>query len=180
MTPAPAGSAAAGSRPAGVEPVHPPPRGRVRLLASAFIGAWLLVQLALPASYHLGANPSEERFAWRMFSDVWWYHKTCQLTLVETLDGPPSGGGPARRPVALEHAFHVVWLRQLQRRPAVVEKALRQRCEADPAVREVAFTRVCPGAPPSRLPPLRLRRTCATGVVEREAAPAGPARGQSR
>jgi hypothetical protein len=141
--------------------------------------AWLLGQLAIPASYHVGANASEERFAWRMFSDVWWHHKTCQLAVVETLDGPASGDGPVRRPVALERAFHVVWLRQLQRRPAVVEKALRQRCEADPAVREVLFTRVCPGAPPSRLPPLRLRRTCATGVVEHEAAPVRPAPGRS-
>jgi hypothetical protein len=157
--------------------VHPPPRGRARLLASTFIGAWLLGQLALPASYHLGANASEERFAWRMFSDVWWYHKTCQLTLVESLDGPPPGGGPARRPVALERAFHVMWLRQLQRRPAVVEKALRQRCEADPAVREVVFTRVCPGAPTSRLPPLRVKRTCASGAVGDEEGRAWPARG---
>ena len=135
MMPPPARSSGDRQRRPGIELVHPAPRSRARLLASAFIGAWLLGQLAVPASYHLNANASEERFAWRMFSDVWWYHKTCQLSLVEILDRPPSGEAPVRRPVALERAFHVVWLRQLQRRPAVVEKALHQRCDLDPAVR---------------------------------------------
>ena len=67
------------------ELIHPPPRGRARCLVSAFIVALVLGQIAVPASYHVTANPSEERFAWRMFSDVWWYHKTCQVSLVETL-----------------------------------------------------------------------------------------------
>lgn len=140
---------------------------------SGLIAAWLLVQLALPASYYVRGEASEERFAWRMFSDVWWYHKTCRIALVERVDLPAGAGGAGRRQVEVDREYHATWPRQLQRaRRAVMEKVLRQRCDADPAVASVVFTRVCPDAPPSRLPPLRVTRNCRTGEVKR-ASPGG-------
>lgn len=155
--------------------VNAPPTGRARGLVSGAVAAWLLVQLALPASYYVRGEASEERFAWRMFSDVWWYHKTCRISLVERLDIPGEAGERSRRPVNLDREYHATWPRQIQRaRRAVLEKVLRQRCDTDPAVASVVFTRACPQAPPGRLPALRVARDCRTGRVERTAPGAAP------
>lgn len=127
----------------------------------------MLVQLAVPAAYYVRGEASEERFAWRMFSDVWWYHKTCRIALTERLDARAGTGGSAR-PVDLDREYHAVWPRQLQRaRRSAVDKVLRQRCDADPSVGSVVFSRTCPDAPPSRMPALRVTRDCRTGVIER-------------
>jgi hypothetical protein len=137
-----------------------PPPGRGRALVSVFIVLYLLWQAAVPLSYYLGDDLDEERFAWRMISGVWFLHRTCALSVAESVEAAGAGGvSTASRRLDLERTLHASSILQLRnnQRP-VVTKFLRTRCESDPSVIEVEFNRTCALA--SRMPPVHLRFDC--------------------
>ncbi len=81
-----------------------------------FIGLFLIVQLALPLSYYLGDDRYDERFAWRMFSDV---------RMVRCRADYRIGGAPVR----LLERFHVAWQTLVERgRRPVVDAVARRLC----------------------------------------------------
>lgn len=149
----------------GTETIAPPPPGRARLIISLLIVTYLLLQLAVPTSYYLGNNPSDERFSWRMFSDLWHFHKTCIASIVETVAVSGADDTPSLREVDLQRTLHPTWVKRLAWDwRLVVEKFLRTRCESDPSVTEVQFIQRCSAAAESRIPSVNLRLTCRTGT----------------
>jgi hypothetical protein len=141
----------------GPERLAPPP-GRARLAISAFILAWLVWQVASPLAYYTGSEVSDERFAWRMFSGVWFHERTCAVSVTESVPGNdgalvPRGVNPG------------AWKWQLERnRLLVVEKFLRSRCQRDPSVVAVEIVRTCPVE--SRSLPIATRRLdCRAGSI---------------
>lgn len=140
------------------------PSGPARVVISTFIIAWLVWQLVVPLSYYLGDNADDERFAWRMFSGVWLLQKSCSASVTEFRSRPDTGVSDIRR-INLERVLHSTWVNQLRKksRPLVVEKFLRTRCEGDPAVAKVEYTRACSAAPHSRIPPVTRRLDCRAG-----------------
>jgi len=147
-----------------LDPIASPPPGRARVLASAFIGVWLCGQVILPLFYSLGDDPADERFAWRMFSDITAYQRYCSVTLTEMVDAPGSAAGAAPRELDIARVLHPAWEVYLRRaRGAVVDKFLRRRCESDATVTEIEFRRTCRLEAASRMPPVERRLTCRTG-----------------
>jgi len=137
-----------------------PPPGGGRALVSVFIVLYLFWQVAVPLSYYVGGDVDEERFAWRMISGVWLIHKTCALSVAESVAAAGAGGVSSEsRQLNLERTVHASLILQLRRnqRP-VVEKFLRTRCEGDRSVIGVEFDRTC--AVGSRMPPVHLRFDC--------------------
>jgi hypothetical protein len=125
-----------------------------------FIVLYLLWQIAVPLSYYVGGDVDEERFSWRMISGVWLLHRTCALSVSESVAATGAGGVSSEsRQLNLERTLHASLILQLRRnqRP-VVEKFLRTRCESDPSVTGVKFNRTC--AVGSRMPPVHLQFDC--------------------
>lgn len=141
------------------------PSGPARVIISVFIISWLVWQLVVPLSYYLGNDVDEERFAWRMFSGVWLLQKSCTASVTE-FRSPPDGGAPGIREIDLDRTLHGTWVPLLnkKKRPLVVEKFLQTRCESDPSVTAVEYSRACPAAPQARIPPVTLRFDCRAGV----------------
>jgi hypothetical protein len=85
---------------------------------------WLLVavQVAIPASYYLrGHDPDDERFAWRMFSNV--RLKRCSVRVFTV------GAAGERREVRLPGSLHSSWINALERgRVRVIEHYLASQC----------------------------------------------------
>ncbi|MGM0577952.1 MAG: hypothetical protein ACQEXJ_19655 [Myxococcota bacterium] len=89
------------------------------------IAAWLGLHVAVPASYYVGEDKEDERFAWRMFSA--YRMKRCGVGVWErTAEGPDA---PARsvEPYAEMQAGWVSGLRMA--RPDVVERFVTWRCD---------------------------------------------------
>jgi hypothetical protein len=85
---------------------------------SLFIAGWILLQLALPLSYYLGDDPYDERFAWRMYSDV----RAVRCKLEFTADGEV---------VDLNRRYQVAWNRLAKRgRPSILEGMSRDLCQS--------------------------------------------------
>jgi hypothetical protein len=144
------------------------PPGPARAIISVFIIAWLVWQLAVPLSYYLGDNVDDERFAWRMFSGVWLLQKSCTASVTEVRSQSAADARGIRK-VNLDRTLHSTWVGQLKKknRPLVVEKFLRTRCDGDPSVTEVEYTRTCSAAPHARIPPTTLRFDCRAGEFTR-------------
>lgn len=135
----------------------PPPDPRRRRLANLFIGGFLALQIAVPASYYLSERSDDERFSWRMFSTL--RLRDCKVKVTEY----PRAGGAAR-PVPIEQDVHVAWLRLMERmRGAVVDKYLRRRCERE-AVLRVELVRTCRDTDGRALDPAVRGLDCSTGV----------------
>jgi len=85
---------------------------------SLFIAAFLGVQALLPLHYYLlGKDHYDERFAWRMFSDV----------RMLRCEGSFAVGG---RPVDLAARFHSAWITLLERgRSEVIGEMGQRLCE---------------------------------------------------
>lgn len=85
---------------------------------NALIVAWVVVQLAIPAHYYfLRESRYDERFAWRMFSEV--------RVLDCVADYRQAG-----RPVPFENRFHASWITLVKRgRPSVIERVTGRLCE---------------------------------------------------
>ncbi|MCO4745104.1 MAG: hypothetical protein KC912_09965 [Proteobacteria bacterium] len=90
---------------------------------NAFIVGWIVFQMAAPASYYLRTDRAErydERFAWRMFSDVRMLR--CQAEYRVDDD-----------PVKLTQHFHTAWGSLLQRgRTQVVDGVGQRLCDDHP------------------------------------------------
>lgn len=95
-----------------------PPGG----LTTAFIAVFVVFLAAMPATYYLGNDRFDERFAWRMFSSV--RLTNCDATARET----PVDGAP--REFDIYRDVQIAWYKLIQRnRDAVVRAYLRRRCE---------------------------------------------------
>ena len=85
----------------------------------AFIVAWVCLQMALPLSYYFRTEKVErydERFAWRMFSDV----RMVKCKAEFFADGEP---------VTLSREFHMAWDSLIQRgRPQVMQAVTDRLC----------------------------------------------------
>ena len=79
---------------------------------------WVVIQIAVPLSYYVAGREFDERFAWRMFSDV--RQVRCANVWLE--------GG---RPVPAERRVHVAWASLMQRqRGDVIDAYVEHRCAA--------------------------------------------------
>lgn len=97
------------------------PRARTLSLFAAFIA----LQLLMPLSYYLSSNRYDERFAWRMFSEIR-SHQCRPQMLAHSERGA--------QPVALPSEFHQVWINLLGRqRDEVIEAAMLRVCETGAA-----------------------------------------------
>jgi len=157
----------------------PPPR-RIRLAVSCFIGAWLLWQISVPLAYYVrdyqtGEAQEEQRFSWRMFSQIWMLQRGCNIAAFELVARSGADGPPTVRRLDLYRLLESIWIEQLRegRRP-VAEKFLRSRCERDPSVVQAEVMRTCPIAPGSRLPELNLRLVCRADPTPTPASPRSP------
>jgi len=126
---------------------------------SFFIVAYLLWQLALPLSYYVGDDKSDERFAWRMFSAFGFDRDEC---LVQVARFPPTS-----KWTLLEKQFVSalsVWQPVIRVNPkAIADKLLRALCEKSPSINEVLLVRSCPQDwGPERISG-QLRLNCKTG-----------------
>lgn len=147
----------------GSETIASPPPGRARVIISVLIVTHLLWQVVVPISYYLGDDPSDERFSWRMFSAIWQFHKTCTASVmeIESVLVPSATNAPSIRKVDLDRTLHLAWITLLKRnRRLVVDKFLQTRCQSDPSVTEIRYSRTCPGVAESRIPSVKLRFTC--------------------
>lgn len=88
--------------------------------ARPLAAVYVVVQLALPATYYARRDPHDERFAWRMFSPM--RMTSCQP--VARVDG---------RPLALTAHFHEAWLELARRgRRSVLDELARALCRKHP------------------------------------------------
>lgn len=110
-----------------------PGRARTRVLFVLYAG----IMIALPLRYYLGDDPYDERFAWRMFSDVRVAH--CQTNV----EAHASADAPAVR-IPYARSFHAAWpILAKRNRPAVVESMAGRLCEATEAPHRVRFITRC-------------------------------------
>jgi len=147
------------------EKLASPPPGRARSRTNLLIGAYLFVQIALPLSYYLREDKSDERFAWRMFSAVKYLQQTCAVSLGEWRPGGKL------RPLPRDEFISKVpygWIQYLHRnREAVIGKFLGRYCAANPDVVELELLRQC-AAPDGRKNALEsLKMDCRTGALRR-------------
>ncbi len=127
-------------------------RGPIR----AFVIGVLLLQIAGPLSYYLGDDPYDERFSWRMFSEV--RVRSCEVTVSETVGG-------ATRPVELRTAIHGAWIETLRRnRRAAIRALLRRRCDDDRTT-AVHLENRCTSPGGRRLAPAEWSIECASGDI---------------
>ncbi|MSP71161.1 MAG: hypothetical protein EXR76_03025 [Myxococcales bacterium] len=86
----------------------------------AFIAAFLAVQVLLPLRYYAGEDRFDERFAWRMFSNV--RVVACQTRFTDASDGGAT-------PVRASAEIHEVWTSLLNRaRRSVIDGFARKWC----------------------------------------------------
>ena len=98
---------------------------RARLLANAFIAAFLAYQVAMPLRYYLGGRGLDERFSWRMFSSV--RMLDCHVEVAERVGAQ---GDFQQRAVSLNKEVQVAWIGLLERgRSLVIDKLLSRRCD---------------------------------------------------
>jgi len=144
----------------GDRPLTPPPAGARRTAVLAFVGAYLALVLLTPLRYYLGDDPYDERFAWRMFSDV--RLRACTTELVETV---AEGGTLHERRPPLEGIVHFSWREMLARnRRAVVVALLEARCEGEDVV-EARIVNTCQSSAGEPLPTREYRLECASGAL---------------
>jgi len=138
----------------------PPARRRWQ---NAFIAVFLGYQLVAPLDYYLGEQGYDERFSWRMFSNVRMHE--CTLTLSDSVE---SGGAVSEREIDAQRELHVAWFNILNRyRPAVVEKFLASRCEKPDVTMAVALRR-CTDTDGTALPVQRAEYDCKSGTLREE------------
>ena len=136
-----------------------PPRGRSRGVVRAFIGVFLLVQVATPISYYLGDEPFEERFAWRMFSPL--QMRPCSFSVALQF-GPDLED---RRPISFPSIIEAWWIDGLERnRPRIVRAVLNHACDLRDA-ESVHYEQTCVALDGVNEPPSRLALDCASRVT---------------
>jgi hypothetical protein len=147
------------------EIIASPPPGRSRTIASIFIVSYLVWQFALPVSYYLSDDDSDERFAWRMFSSLSYFQKGCEVVVSEWARGNGTRMG-VNSPQKLD--LQQSWSELLAKnRSAVVTKYLQLRCRASPLSSAVQFVQICPVPGGARAPYEEIWLNCRTGVLRR-------------
>jgi hypothetical protein len=136
-------------------PAAPAPPGR-RRAADLFIVLYLAVQIGLPLAYYAGLRaPTDERFAWRMFSAV--RLDRCEVDVTEKVR---VRGGETIRKLPLRQVVQEGWVHELSRgQPRVVGRFLDRVCE-DPEVTGVTYTRRCLATDGTPKPPDEVVRAC--------------------
>lgn len=109
-------------------------------------------QISVPARYYFGGDPTDERFAWRMFSGV--RLERCRSQLWRLRAGHPP------QAVDLSTVVHPAWQTNLRRnRRRVIAALMRHQCRAEPA-RSLFLMNTCSDAGGRRLPPRRYAMEC--------------------
>jgi len=117
---------------------RPSPTGRPARWVGLFIAGYLLIQVLLPLRYYFGKS-ADERFAWRMFSYEGMHR--CKPSAWEVVE--QDGRRTVKR---LELGAMLFSLRLEQKRPEVVAKFMRWRCEQPGVVQvRVMFRCTTPG-----------------------------------
>lgn len=133
------------------ETAEEPGRRRARWLFLAF----LIVQLVVPLTYYLRSDPYDERFAWRMFSNVRLHG--CRTAVSERVR---DGERVDARQINLHRTLEVRWSRLLSRnRVDVIEGFLEWRCLEEERV-EVTLVNTCTTPAGEALTPQRYSRDC--------------------
>lgn len=138
-----------------VPPLPDEPRGWHRLVIRWVVALALAVQLAVPATYYLGTNPADERFAWRMFSTQ--RAEVCRITATEERT---QQGATRRFRLRLSSVLHQGWVNGLRRRrPDIMRRFFDLRC-ATQGVQGVQLVRSCRDATGKALPPDPIAHRC--------------------
>jgi hypothetical protein len=127
-----------------------------RLRSYAWLWLLVAVQVAIPASYYLRSSDLEdERFAWRMFSDV----RLMRCRVRASVLGPHG-----RTDLSLGRTLHSSWIHGLERgRRRVIERYLSSRCA--PAVQAAVLDRSCADVRATRVPRERYIYDCSQGTL---------------
>lgn len=97
------------------------------------IAGFLAFQVVMPVSYYLSSDPTDERFAWRMFSVT--RMTKCATKAYATKDGH-------KRKLKLREHLHVGWVSNVERnRVRVIDAYGRRICRE--GADEFALTNVC-------------------------------------
>lgn len=133
----------------GADPSAPP--RWVEILIAVFVA----FQLIVPATYYLRDDPYDERFAWRMFSNIRLYQ--CRPTAFERREGA------AEAPVQLTRHVHQAWINTVARnRVDVIVAMLDKRCE-EPDMERVRLVNECHKTDGEELEPIEYALECRTG-----------------
>lgn len=133
--------------------IDAPPSPAERSRAGWWLAGFVALQALIPLRYYLGDDLYDERFAWRMFSQV----------RVQECSAEASEDGRAISPYAVLPA---PWVSLLSRnRPAVIGRFLAWRCAAEGARERVRVTTTCRDVTNEPLPPIVRERDCASGDV---------------
>jgi hypothetical protein len=133
-----------------------------RRATSAFIAAFLALQLGVPAAWYVGENRDDERFRWRMFSSQAMESRTqrCELDLAEW----DAAGSPGS--LSLASTLPELWITALQRRAPRVDAAiLRWRCR-QPGILGARLERRCT-LPDGEVRVERVEVRCAEALSDR-------------
>ena len=96
--------------------------GMSRRTRHILIAVFLAIQCGLPLHYYLGADPYDERFAWRMYSPM--RMVKCQTAVYE-------GRGKDRKKIKLSGDVGMPWVKGVSRgNLRVLEAYARRRCTA--------------------------------------------------
>ncbi|MEQ8459018.1 MAG: hypothetical protein RLO52_06165 [Sandaracinaceae bacterium] len=132
------------------------PKGKAATWLGVAFGVGVLVQAVIPLRYYFGDDAYDERFAWRMFSNVRVYR--CDLGAFETRDG-------YERPVNLMETIHVGWGSLLRRnREPVMDAWLEWRCEQE-GVSAARLLNRCVSPAGERAPDVRRAIDCERGEI---------------
>ncbi len=121
------------------------------------IAGFLAFQIAMPISYYLSDDPTDERFAWRMFSVT--RMTKCTTTAKATTDGHT-------RDLNLREHLHVGWISNVERnRIRVVDAYGHRICDDGADQFELTNTCVSPAGNPENY---RYTMFCETRKLEVE------------
>ena len=124
-------------------------------MANLIILTTLILSIGVPASYYLGEESYDERFAWRMFSGK--RAERCRVQVVETR---VDEGQKTRVRLPLTRIIHKAWESGLRRlRPDIMEAFFAARCK-ESATQELLLIRQCVRADGSKKDNDEVRHSC--------------------
>lgn len=148
------------------ELLFPPPKKQIQRVVNWFITVCLLFQAAIPLSYYLFKQPTNERFAWRMFSSVHMSDWNCQVREVVE-----ENGQMIERIVPIGSILEESSVRGMQTGQLDIAAKFIRRWAQRPEVRQVTYE--AQGIWPSgrKMAPLRLAVNSETRAVDQKTDP---------
>lgn len=141
--------------------ISSPPPGRWRTVISILIIVYLVWQIALPLSYYAGFREGiyDERFSWRMFSNVGL--RECE---VEVVEHRVHSHREFSRKLNLRGILYYGWISRMDKNVTGAQKKfLLRRCTEGPdSVRSVELIRSCKSVTGKALTPQRTVLDCRT------------------